>query len=128
MYYKKKRRGDNMQKKLAVLLLALAVTIGFSGAVFAQPVPTKQMHHQMIVPIYGGTYHPKVLSVKTGTTVIWVNRAHDTHTVTSVNRLFNSGLIRPGGHYGVTFTKTGIYRYYCTLHPKTMRGTILVRR
>lgn len=117
-----------MKKGLAVLLLALAVTLGFSGTVSAQPVHTKQIHPQITVPIYGGSYHPKVLTVRTGTTVIWVNRARDSHTVTSVNGLFNSGIIRYGGHYGVTFTKTGMYRYYCTLHPKTMRGTLMVRR
>ena len=118
-----------MRKQLVVLLLALAVTLGFSGTVFAQPEPTKQVNDpQMTVPIYGGTYHPKVLTVRTGTTINWVNRAPDSHTVTSVNRLFNSGIIKHGGHYKVTFTKTGIYRYYCTLHPKTMRGTLIVRR
>lgn len=117
-----------MRKQLLVLLIALAVTLGFSGTVFAQPMPAKQVHHQMIVPIYGGSYHPKTLSVKIGTTVTWVNRARDSHTVTSVNRLFNSGIIRSGGHYTFTFTKTGIYRYYCTLHPTTMRGIIVVHR
>lgn len=116
-----------MRKQLLVLLIALAVTLGFSGTVFAQPMPAKQVH-QTIVPIYGGSYHPKLLSVKTGTTVTWVNRAPDSHTVTSVNRFFNSGIIRSGGHYTVTFTKTGIYRYYCTLHPTTMRGILLVHR
>ncbi len=117
-----------MRKQLLILLFALAVAIGLSGAVSAQPVHKKQIHPQMTVPIYGGTYHPKVLTVKTRTTVIWINREPEPHTVTSVNRLFNSGLIKPGGHYRVTFTKTGLYRYYCTLHPKTMRGTMIVRR
>lgn len=128
MYYKIKCRGDNLRKQLIILLIALAVTLGFSSTVFAEPVHTKHVTSQMVVPIYGGTYHPKVLTVKTGTTVIWVNMAPDTHTVTSVNRLFNSGLIRHGGHYKVTFTKTGAYRYYCTLHPATMRGTIVVHK
>ena len=111
-----------------VLLIALAVTLGFSGTVFAQPMPVKQVHHQIVVPIYGGSYHPKVLSVKTGTTVTWVNRARDSHTVTSVNRLFSSALIKSGGHYTITFTKIGVHRYYCTLHPTTMRGIIVVHR
>ncbi len=118
-----------MKKQLLVLLLALAVTIGFSGTVFAQPGPTKQVSDpQVTALIYGGTYHPNPLIVKRGTTVRWVNREPDSHTVTSVNRLFNSGIIKPGGQFKVTFTKTGIYRYYCTLHPKTMRGTVVIVR
>ena len=118
-----------MKKQLIVLLLALAVTLGFSGTVFAQPGPAKQVSDpQMTVPIYGGTYHPKLLTVKTGTTVIWVNREREPHTVTSVNGLFNSGHIKPGSHYKLTFTKAGTYYYYCTLHPTTMRGTLIVRR
>lgn len=117
-----------MRKQLVILLLALAVTLGFSGTVTAQPVHTTSMHPQIIVPISGGSYHPKVLNIKTGTTVIWVNRQRDSHTVTSVNRLFNSGLIKPGAHYRVTFTKPGIYRYYCIPHAKTMRGIVIVHR
>ena len=118
-----------MRKQLVVLLLALAIAVGFSGAVSAQPGHIKKViGPQKIVPIYAGSYHPKFLTIKKGTTVTWVNRATDSHTVTSVSGLFNSGIIKPGGHYKVTFTKTGIYRYYCTLHPKTMRGTMLVVR
>ncbi len=109
-----------MRKQLLVLLVALAVAIGLSGSAVAQSTVT--------VPISGGTYHPKLLTVKTGTTVIWVNRESEPHTVTSVRGLFNSGHIMPGGHYRATFTKAGIYPYYCTLHPKTMRGTLVVRR
>ena len=116
-----------MRKELIVLLVALAVTMGFSGAVSAQPMYTKQMNPQVTVPIYGGTYHPAVRMVKRGTTVGWVNRASDPHTVTSVSRLFNSGIIRSGGHYTHTFTRAGIYRYYCMLHPTTMRGILVVR-
>jgi plastocyanin len=118
-----------VRKQLVVLLLALAIAVGFSGTVFAQPVHAKHVNYlQKTVPIYSGAYHPKFFTVKTGTTVIWINRDHKSHTVTSVNGLFNSGIIKPGGHYKLTFTKTGIYRYYCTLHPKTMRGTMVVVR
>ena len=128
MYYKTKCRGDNVKKQLVILLLALAITLGFSGTVTALPVHKTSMHPQVIVPISGGSYHPKVLNIKTGTTVVWVNRQRDSHTVTSVSRLFNSGLIKPGAHYRVTFTKAGIYHYYCIPHAKTMRGTVIVHR
>ncbi|MGB9980135.1 cupredoxin domain-containing protein [Methanobacterium sp.] len=128
MYYKIKCGGDNIRRQLIVLLIALAVTLGFSGAVFALPMPAKHTSSQMTVPIYGGSYHPKVLTVKIGATVTWANKETEPHTVTSVSRLFNSGIIKPGGYYKVTFTKTGVYRYYCTLHPKTMRGIIIVHR
>lgn len=117
-----------MQKQLVILLLALAVTLGLSGTVSAQPTYTHQMHPQVTVPIYGGSYHPKTLTVTSGTTVRWINMAPDSHTVTSVRGLFNSGIIRHGGHYTFTFTRAGIYPYYCTLHPTTMRGMLIVHR
>jgi len=117
-----------VRKQLIVLLLTLAVATGLSGTIFAQPMPTKHAYLQKTVPISGGSYHPKVLTIKKGTTVTWINRQTDPHTVTSVNGLFDSGIIKPGGHYKYTFTKTGVYRYYCTLHPKTMRGIMVVIR
>ncbi|MDB4898006.1 MAG: hypothetical protein JWN15_4268 [Firmicutes bacterium] len=39
--------------------------------------------------------------------------------------LLNSGIIRPGGTYTVTFTKEGVFDYACVLHP-LMLGQIAV--
>lgn len=66
------------------------------------------------------------MTITVGTTVEWTNNDPLQHTVTAVNRSFNSGLINPGKTYRHTFNRAGTYNYFCTPHP-FMKGTIVVR-
>ncbi len=66
------------------------------------------------------------LTVPAGTTVSWLNRDEDVHTVVSTNQAFKSEGLETGDRYSYTFTKPGVYQYFCTLHP-LMMGTIIVK-
>ena len=66
------------------------------------------------------------LEVVVGTTVEWTNRDPLPHSVTAVDRSFNSGLIQPGKTYRHIFTKAGTFNFFCMPHP-FMRGAIVVR-
>jgi len=66
------------------------------------------------------------LTVPAGTTVSWLNRDEDVHTVVSTNQAFKSAGLETGERYSYTFTKPGVYQYFCTLHP-LMTGTIIVK-
>ena len=61
-----------------------------------------------------------------GTTVEWTNSDPMPHSVTAVDKSFDSGLINPGRTYRRTFTKAGTYNFFCVPHP-FMKGTIVVR-
>jgi plastocyanin len=67
------------------------------------------------------------MTITVGTTVEWTNHDPLQHTVTAVDRSFNSGLINPDKTYRHTFNKAGTYTYFCTPHP-FMKGTIVVRQ
>jgi plastocyanin len=41
---------------------------------------------------------------------------------------FSSPAFNRGGTYRATFTRPGVYRYLCTYHPATMKGTVTVVR
>lgn len=84
-------------------------------------------------------YKPAVLEVKTQTTVTWSQLDAGVHTVTSGGVLqeaggvkaqpdgkFDSGNIATGKTYSFTFSEAGTYRYFCTVHPATMRGEVRV--
>src|SRR2546428_255460 len=74
----------------------------------------------------GPFFSPANLTVKVGKTVTWVNKDTVTHTVTSDgSSLFDSGFMPTGATFQFTFTTTGTYPYYCTVHP-FMKGTIVV--
>lgn len=66
------------------------------------------------------------IEVTVGTTVEWTNRDPLAHTVTAVDRSFNSGLIQPGKTFRHTFTKAGTFNFFCIPH-SFMRGRVVVR-
>ena len=66
------------------------------------------------------------LEVMVGTTVEWTNHDPLPHSVTAVDRSFNSGLIQPGKTYRHTFARAGTFNFFCMPHP-FMKGTIVVR-
>ena len=66
------------------------------------------------------------LTVPTGTTVTWLNRDEDVHTVVSTTQAFRSGGLETDDAYSYKFTKPGVYQYFCTLHP-LMTGKVIVK-
>lgn len=69
---------------------------------------------------------PPQLIVAVGTAVTWINRGQEEHTSSSRDELWNSGTLDLGASFTYTFTKPGIYQYYCMNHGD-MRGQVDVR-
>ena len=76
---------------------------------------------------------PDSLTVKTGTTVTWVNQDGFVHTVTSGTSpsersgLFDSGNLSGGETFSFTFDQPGTYDYFCIPHFSLgMIGKIIV--
>jgi plastocyanin/uncharacterized membrane protein len=90
------------------------------------------------------TFQPATATVPAGTTVRWVNKSSDKHTVSNDPKsasdpknvstpanvaTFNSGPIRPGGSFEHKFTTAGTYHYICEPHEEMgMKGTITVTK
>ena len=68
---------------------------------------------------------PNTITVAAGTTVTWTNLDSAPHTVTTRETLFDSGRMSTGDTFSYTFEQSGIYEYYCTIHP-SMVATIIV--
>lgn len=71
------------------------------------------------------SFNPSLLTVPAGTTVTWINKDGESHTVSNHAGLFDAGL-DPGNTFTYTFTKPGIYDYFCSPHPE-MVGVITVQ-
>jgi plastocyanin len=83
---------------------------------------------KLAVAIKNLEFAPKDIMVKAGTTVTWTNMDGLPHTVTSKTPSpisFDSKRMEKGDTFSFTFTKTGKYYYFCTLHT-FMTGTITV--
>ena len=75
-------------------------------------------------------YIPSKIVINKGDSVTWLNEDSAFHSVTSgfydsPTGLFDSGYLDPYQSFSFTFEKTGLYDYYCTLHP-WMDGQVMV--
>ena len=71
-------------------------------------------------------FGPQTLTVPVGTTVTWTNKDDIPHTSVSTDGVFKSKVMDTDEKFSYTFTKTGTYSYYCSVHPK-MTGKIVVQ-
>jgi len=72
-------------------------------------------------------------------TVQWTNKDSVQHTVVVCPAggaqvcspsvaIASSSILSPGQSFTITLNATGVYHYYCSIHPATMRATIVVMR
>ena len=79
-----------------------------------------------VVDIKEFTYAPPALTVPVTTTVSWVNRDEEPHTVTSATGAFASAGLSKDDTFSQRFTRAGTYQYFCALHPH-MKATVIVK-
>jgi aldose sugar dehydrogenase len=78
-------------------------------------------------------FNPSIVDIKMGYTIVWTNNDPVIHTIvegspssTSVPANgFNSEFLNQGMTFKHTFDKSGIFNYYCSIHP-TMIGKVVV--
>jgi len=106
-----------------VRVLAAALVGGATLAAAASSAITQAAE----VSMPGKLFAPRDLAVLVGTTVTWRNADTATHTVTEDEEEFDSGFVRPGGTFAVSFTEQGTFVYHCSIH-RFMQGTVRVFR
>ncbi len=90
-----------------------------------QSEPSPPTETSVAVEIHDHTFDPAQLKVAAGTTVTWINRDTEAHTVTADNGLFDSGVIEPGKSYSTWLGGAGTVAYHCEKHPD-MKGSAVV--
>ncbi len=81
-------------------------------------------YQPVTISISNFSFIPSQLIVKIGTTVTWVNDDQAPHTITSLS--FSSQTLNTGNAFSYTFNQSGIFDYYCSIHP-SMKGQIIVQ-
>jgi plastocyanin len=72
-------------------------------------------------------FHPEVLQVRRGDTVVWINRDIVPHTASgTMNPTWDTGSLSLGGTGVYVVHHEGVEPYYCRLHP-TMQGKLTAR-
>ena len=105
-----------------VLLSGIILIYSCSKSYNNTPMP---MGSAASVSIQNMAFTPDTLRIKTGTTVTWNNMDGVTHTVTSLNGLFDSGNLGAGFTFHYTFAMSGTFAYHCLIH-SAMKGVVIV--
>jgi plastocyanin len=72
-------------------------------------------------------FSPKTLTIKVGTTVTWINKGADWHSVAAFDGSFESAQVSPGESFSHTFDIPGTYKFLCRHHGRQgMIGQIVV--
>lgn len=77
-------------------------------------------------------FSPQLLTIQEGDTVIWRNQGPSGHTATGessgTEALCGTALLSGAKSCTNKFMTAGTYRYFCSVHPTTMKGTVVVVR
>ena len=119
----------------SVCMIIVIVACSFSGCTSSQPdqtipaattTPAGGLNTTTVIKNFA--FSQANLTIKTGTTVTWLNQDEAVHQIESdskVQRVFLSDSLAYGESYTFTFTQPGTYTYHCTYHP-TMKGAVIV--
>jgi plastocyanin len=105
---------------------AVLLGVVLAGAL-APLLPGRAAPRRHVVEIRGMAFHPAVLEVQPGDTVVWVNRDFVPHTATAIDKdTWHTGTLAPRDSGRYVPRGTGEDRYFCELHPP-MEGKLIVR-
>lgn len=124
---------------IAGVSISLVVVILFISLIDEPAEPELEITADIVMPIKVSRpgcdetdrcYIPSEITVDKGKTVTWRNEDSAFHSVTSgfydePTILFDSGYLDPFESFSYTFEQSGIYDYYCTLHP-WMKAKVVV--
>jgi plastocyanin len=132
------RRNRGVAAALAVVTLALLGACGGDDGGDARAEAQAASDNTVTMELI--RYRPETLDIAAGVTVTWTQKDAGVHTVTSgtveqgaggvttvPDGRFDSGEITTGRTFTFTFDRPGTYRYFCSVHPATMRGEVRVR-
>lgn len=110
---------------------------GYGGGGYQSPPPVQPQVQQAAAPaetmttttiaINDDSYQATSITIAAGTAVQWKNTGRRLHTVTSDTGLWDSQQMDPGRSVTVFFAQPGTYFYHDTLHPDTMRASVIVQ-
>lgn len=82
----------------------------------ATPMSATIQSGKVKAAVVDNRFQPSSLTVAVGSTVTWTNNGNNSHTLSSLDGLFDSGGLFAGQSFSYTFDKAGTYRLICRQH------------
>lgn len=121
--------GNQIAKGTGTSVPALATMLNVDTTM-PLPNPAQAQSGTTTVDMQDFAFKPPALTVKKGTTVVFVNKDNAKHTVTADDKAYNSKDVDGGKSFSFTYDQPGEYHYYCEYHGDKggvdMSGTIVV--
>jgi plastocyanin len=117
------------RRRAGLIVGALMIAVP-TAAVLAPTAPSAQAQltkpKDVVVELKSLKFRPDKIKIKVGTKVNFVWRENVAHNVIFKDKKMSSKVLNKGT-YSYTFTKTGTFKYDCTLHPG-MKGEVKVEK
>ena len=111
-------------RRTQMLLTAISMVALGALEVYIPSVAETSNPTQIVVKDF--MFSPTPLTVKAGSTVTWINKDDEPHTVVSDTGVFKSGGMDTNESFSYNFDKPGTYHFTCSIHPR-MVGTVVVQ-
>ena len=112
-------------RTVALRMLATICVAGVCGAALQAQRSGARKAVTHTVTIDAAQFSPAELEVRSGDTVVWVNKDILAHTATSTSGGFDSKVIEAGKSWKLVARTKGDFPYTCSFHP--MNGRLKVR-
>jgi plastocyanin len=109
-----------------ISFLAAIMAVGLLQGSRGMIANVQQATQAAEVKIDNFSFGPGTITVPVGTTVTWTNRDDIPHTIVSTEGVFKSKVLDTDEKFSFTFSKTGTFPYFCSIHPK-MTGKVVVQ-
>lgn len=121
--------------RAAVVALVLAAGMACGGSDSTSPAKPPTPPGTICTPGNGtvcmtssNTFDPAAMTIAVGSTVTWINDTGVTHNVTFDTPGAPADIASfKSGAQNATFPSKGTFAYHCTIHGKSMSGTITVQ-
>ena len=115
-------------RRFAGLPIAALAAIGVLALAAGGPRPADPVPQRHVVEIQGMAFHPAVLEVKRGDTVVWINRDIVPHSATSAEKppVWDTGTLLQGKSGQYVPRRRGEEPYFCKFHP-VMLGKLIIQ-
>ncbi|MFC1788133.1 cupredoxin domain-containing protein [Patescibacteria group bacterium] len=87
----------------------------------------KDLKFPTVVNISDDMYDQETVTINAGTVVKWTNNGTNKHTATADNLKWGTGTLQNSQSFSRYFDTPGTYTYFCSYHPDTMHGTLIVQ-